>query len=111
MTEAFPPVPWEDYLASILADYEWGKERAEVYPVYFFLNACRTAAALLDKKVLSKSEGGLWGLQRLEKGLQPLIQKALAVYDKNQPGITFSKNELEYFIKQLDNILRFKEGR
>jgi streptomycin 3"-adenylyltransferase len=85
--------------------------RDRKYPVNLLLNACRTAAALLDKKVLSKSEGGLWGLQKLPQDLRFLIRKALDVYDNNNPAITFSREELENFIGIMDPLLQQKEGK
>ena len=109
ISEAFPAVPWTDYLGSILADYEWGKDRSETYPVNLILNTCRTAAALLENRVLSKSEGGLWGLQKLPADLRFLIRKALDVYDNNHPDIIFGREELENFVGIMDPILQNKE--
>ncbi len=79
---AFPKVPRDDYLASILADVD--KESClhdvEKSPVYIILNLCRVYDYLCQGLVASKEEAGAWALQVLPPKLRPVVQKALAIY-------------------------------
>ena len=49
-------------------------------PVYVLLNLCRVLAAVREKRVLSKAEGGAWGLSHLEPQYAPLLRGALEAY-------------------------------
>jgi streptomycin 3"-adenylyltransferase len=78
--EALPPVPWADYLDSILRDFDWACERADANPVYLALNACRTWAAVADQLVLSKAEGAAWAQPRLPAEQARVAAAAAAEY-------------------------------
>jgi predicted nucleotidyltransferase len=78
--EVFPPVPAIDYADSILGDFRWGRDLLGVNPVYFVLNACRVRAYLEEGQVLSKDEGGEWGLRCLPPPQAGLVQQALRLY-------------------------------
>src|SRR3990170_7900070 len=52
--EVFPAVPRDDYIDSIVSDFEWAKARIAENPVYFILNACRVLACLSEGLILSK---------------------------------------------------------
>jgi predicted nucleotidyltransferase len=78
--EVFPPVPTQDCAASILSDFAWARERRATDPGYFVLNACRACAYLRDGVVLSKDEGGEWGLRELPQEYHALITQALERY-------------------------------
>ena len=87
IAEVFPPVPHEDYLDSIMSDLDWARERILENPVYFVLNACRVLAYLSEGLILSKDEGGRWGLASLPPELHPPIALALDVYRGDaEPG-------------------------
>lgn len=79
--EAFGEVPRESYVASILADVENAPAEIGANPVYMTLNLCRVLAYLEDSAVLSKRQGGRWGMRRLPEEYRPLVQNALAAYD------------------------------
>ena len=49
-------------------------------PVYMTLNLCRVLAYLRDGAVLSKKQGGEWGLAKLPERWHPQIRAALAAY-------------------------------
>lgn len=51
---------------------------------YAVLNACRVAAWLRADEVLSKRDGGLWGLANLPPSFAPLIEEALKAYEKGE---------------------------
>ncbi len=59
-----PEIPRYDYLAAILSDFEWARDRDEDLSDYVFSNACRTLAYLKEDVILSKSEGRQWCADR-----------------------------------------------
>ena len=66
-----------DYLDSICADVADAETNVSADPVYVLLNLCRVLAAVREKRVLSKAEGGAWGLSHLEPQYAPLLRGAL----------------------------------
>ena len=77
--EVFAPVPREHYLKSLW--YDVGNAAQEIVndPVYYVLNLCRVLAYAQEGLVLSKEQGGKWGMEHLpeERGL---IAWAVAAY-------------------------------
>lgn len=78
--EVFEPVPKEFYVDSILYDIENANEEIEENPVYFILNLCRVLAYLESGQVLSKRQGGQWGIDNLPEDYETLIKKAIVSY-------------------------------
>ena len=76
----FGEVPPQDYLDSIRYDVENAVEDIVEHPVYVILNLCRVVAYLREGLVLSKKEGGEWGLMRLPDRYHPILQSALSAY-------------------------------
>jgi predicted nucleotidyltransferase len=100
--ELFPAVPPADYLASLLADFHWGRGLLGVNPVYFILNACRVRAHLAGGgEVLSKDEGGEWGLQHLPAAHAPLIRQALRIYRGELTTENWSTAAVEAFARDV----------
>ena len=93
IAEVFLEIPWRDYLASILADAEQsfgnverGPDRGECHvPMYAVLNACRVLAAVEERLVLSKREGGEWAKVHLPTPCHPIIDSALREYASGSP--------------------------
>ena len=81
--EVFAPVPWEAYLESIRFDVESAEADILRDPVYVILNLCRVLAAVRDHAVLSKEQGGHWGLANLPSVHHRVIQSALDAYTKD----------------------------
>ena len=79
--EVFGEVPRAAYVDSILGDISGAAEEIAAAPVYVTLNLCRVLAYLQEGAVLSKAEGGAWGLPRLPERYHPLLRAALAAYD------------------------------
>lgn len=77
--EVFAPVPKASYLCSLWGDIETAAQDILRQPVYFTLNLCRLAAYLEDGLVLSKEQGGEWGLHHLPEDKE-LIFSALSAY-------------------------------
>lgn len=78
--EMFAPVPPVAYLDSIRADVENAVADVTENPVYVLLNLCRVLAYIKDGSVLSKAQGGEWGLVRLPQNYRPMLQQALDAY-------------------------------
>ena len=76
----FGEVPRHCYADSILADVRSAPEDIRDNPVYVILNLCRVLACLQGGEVLSKRQGGEWGLQHLPEEYHPLLRAALAAY-------------------------------
>lgn len=81
----FGEVPEEHYWASLVYDLEGILQDFSTNPVYSILNLCRIIAYKQEKRVLSKRDGGVWGLAHLDAVYQPLIQQALEVYQAQTP--------------------------
>lgn len=67
-----------DYLDSILADLEDAANEILANPVSVVLNLCRTMPYVQSSQILSKKQGGYWGLQNLLDHDHALIAAALA---------------------------------
>ena len=76
----FGEVPREAYIDSLLYDVENAAAEIGDAPMYLTLNLCRVLAYLRDGAVLSKKQGGEWGLAKLPERWHPQIQAALAAY-------------------------------
>jgi predicted nucleotidyltransferase len=84
VADIFPDVPRADYLDSILADFDFARERLTDNPVYAVLNFSRIYIYLLEDRITSKDEGGEWALAHLPE-YAPLILAALHVYRTDEP--------------------------
>ena len=106
ISETFPPVPVEHYRHSILLDFDWGLERIAQRPMYFILNACRTAAFIRHGQILSKDEGGEWGLRELPAWTREVVWQALKLYRGEAADDNFSITALDAFIRHITAIVR-----
>lgn len=97
-----PAVPSEDYANSIIGDYKYGRGRRQQKPMYFILNACRVLAYLNEKKIVSKDEGGVYGLAMFPTEFHPLLQQALDIYRGLQPMTPFDEDLLDRFALWMD---------
>ena len=80
VAEAFGQVPREAYLDSIRGDVASAVEDVAAEPVYVILNLCRVLAAAREGVVLSKVQGGAWGLAHLPQEHHGVIRAALEAY-------------------------------
>lgn len=79
--EVFGEVPEQDYLDSIVNDVSGAADEIAENPMYLVLNLARVLGYLEEKRILSKREGGIWGLQNLPERYHPLIRSALDEYE------------------------------
>lgn len=102
--EVIGPVPRESYVDSILADVQDAESDVRDHPVYVTLNLCRVLAFLQEDKVLSKQQGGQWGLARLPEKYHPLLQSALDAYEG---AVLFATHDLAgEFAAHMLNMIR-----
>lgn len=94
--EVFGEVPKENNLDSIINDVENATEDIVENPIYIILNLCRVLAYKNDGLVLSKEQGGLWGVENLPKQYQLLSSRALNNY-KSEIEENFDKELLLNF--------------
>lgn len=86
--ELFADVPAQYYLDSIKSDIKAAENEIISNPVYIILNLCRVMAYIKEGLVLSKQQGGLWGIDKLPGEYSDLIKKAARCY--------ISDGEFEY---------------
>lgn len=93
ISSVFGDVPKEYYLDSIKSDIENVKDEIYENPTYFILNLCRVFAYISEELILSKEQGGLWGIEHLPFRFTALIQSALTAY---RTGGNFENTQLLY---------------
>lgn len=76
----FKDVPRADYLDSIKCDIREAQHEIFDNPIYYILNLCRVCAYEKEKLILSKEQGGIWGLKKLPPVYTPVIEGALKNY-------------------------------
>ena len=102
--EVFSEVRSADYFDSIWGDIENAQEEILENPTYIILNLCRVLAYQKADLILSKSEGGKWGLQNIPKQYHGLITAALAEYESDHAMILDEILAKEYAGYMLDEI-------
>ncbi len=94
---AFPAVPRDDYLNSVLRDFSWSRRRIARIPVYFVLNACRIDVFAASGEICSKLEGAARVVETIPPRHANLVQRALSEYHGGGGPARFDKRELRSF--------------
>ncbi len=68
------------YLDSIKSDIADSEDDIEKNPVYVILNLCRVCAFIKNDLILSKEQGGEWGIENIPKIYIPIVKSALKNY-------------------------------
>ena len=92
--QTFPTVPKEDYLLSILGDYEDCLKNFLLDPVYCILNSIRVYWYLKEGTIPSKPEAGNWGAATLPGDYQKVINQAVYAYENEKMNAAFIENDL-----------------
>ena len=100
----FDEVPAQDYLDSIWCDIADASEEIADNTMYLTLNLARVMAYRREGLVLSKKEGGEWGLKKLPEEFRPLISDALKEYTEGVGVIYDTELAREYARYMLDRI-------
>jgi streptomycin 3"-adenylyltransferase len=81
--------------------------------VYWILGSCRVLAFIREEKVLSKLEGGQWGIANLPQEYHCLIRQAIATYQrKTKQSHDWKHEELEAFADYMtDTIMKESKSR
>lgn len=103
--EVFSEVDSADYFDSIRGDIENAVEEIMENPMYITLNLCRVLAYRKERLILSKLEGGKWGLANLPQKYAPLLTDALAEYTSDstmEPDTALAREYVAYMLKSLN---------
>lgn len=112
--DTLPEVPRADYLASVLADLAWARDRAGVTLDYRLLNLARAWGYLETDVVMSKDEGGVWALGELPERHAPPIEAALRLY-RGAAGAAIPGDEsiletVEYMERRIEGLTSVRAG-
>lgn len=100
----FAEVGKKEYFDSIWNDIADAKTDILSDPVYITLNLCRVLAYVKDGQILSKKEGGEWGIQNLPGDHHSLIHAALEAYGSDQAMAVekdLAKAYAEYMLEKI----------
>lgn len=101
----FARVPKEDYMDSIHDDIADAVDDISDNTMYLVLNLARVLAYKKSKLILSKKEGGEWGLENIPKEYSKLIEDALREYmETSTPvyDIELTKEYAEYMLEEIN---------
>jgi predicted nucleotidyltransferase len=116
----FSEIPAEYHLRSVIEDiqhtrkYLHEKQEHMGYDVtvYWILGSCRILAFIREEKVLSKLEGGQWGISNLPKDYHSLIRQALFLYEGNKKaGHYWKHEELDTFADYMTSAILRESNR
>ena len=101
----FSRIPSEYHSRSVVEDiqrtrghlHENQKRAGYNVPVYWVLGSCRVLAFIREGRVLSKAEGGQWGLTNMPRKYHSIIQEALAFYQGKKSNHVWNEEELNAF--------------
>jgi streptomycin 3"-adenylyltransferase len=74
--------------------------------VYWILGSCRILAFIREKRVLSKLEGGQWGLVNLPEKYHDLVKQALFYYQGKKKEHVWNHEKLEAFANYMTRAIR-----
>lgn len=94
--DIFGEVPKEAYIDSIKFDVEDACNEILENPIYIILNLCRVLAYLRDSLILSKEEGGKWGIENVNEKYKGLVEEALNCYVTDTTMILKGKVPLNF---------------
>jgi len=113
VSDVFSKIPADYHLRSVTEDLEHTRKHLHESAdrvgydaaVYWVLGSCRVLAFIKEGKVLSKPEGGRWGLVNLPEKYHTLIEQALSCYRGKMKERTWNHNELEAFADYMTNAM------
>lgn len=102
--EIFERVNPEAYFDSIWCDIKDAAEEIRENPMYIILNLCRVLAYKRNELILSKKEGGEWGIANLPEKFRNLILRAMEEYKTGKPmdlKETFADEFARYMLTEI----------
>lgn len=109
ITSVFEKVDREYYLDSIFSDIENAATDIITNPVYIILNLCRVLAYKQGGLILSKKEGGEWGLKTIPERYHALVLQALCEYTTNEVKEWNETDTREFALYMSDEIMDRKK--
>ena len=106
--DVFAVVPKADYMDSIWNDIVEAPEEITENTMYLTLNLARVLAFAKDGLVLSKKEGGDWGLKNVPEEYHSLIEDALSEYGSSvvpQYDMELAVEYAEYMIQSIKEMI------
>lgn len=110
VSELFDDVPAKAYWDSLWYDTQDAAEHILQDPVYVILNLCRVLAYAKEGLILSKEQGGAWGVTHLAASHVPLVKKALAAYTQDQHCCFSADQSAAFAADLLEEIKRLHES-
>ena len=104
ISDVFDIVSHEDYMDSIVYDIGNAADEITENPVYLTLNLCRALAYKRKGLILSKVEGGLWGIENIP-GYANFIFSAARSYRSGEEMLFDADKAISFARKVLDEIL------
>ncbi len=102
--EVLPEVPVDDYIDSILGDFDDAAAQIQSAPVYGVLNLCRVYWFLQKNAIASKDEAGAWAVSTLPEAYRSVVVQALREYRGGQGR--YNAEELQRFADYIDAEVR-----
>ena len=108
IVDVFGEVPKRDYIDSLWCDIEEAENDIAADTMYLTLNLTRVLAYVKDGSVLSKREGGEWGLENLPEEYHGLLREALSEYRGETPGydISVAKDYAKSMLRLIQNTMQ-----
>lgn len=106
INEVFGEVSRQDYFDSIWCDIEKAQEDIADNTMYITLNLARVLAYRKDNLILSKEEGGRWGLANLPVKYHPIIITALEEYESgnlSQYNMELAVEYAKYMLREIQS--------
>ena len=111
--DVFSEIPAQYHLRSVIEDLEHTRKYLHESPesvgydpaVYWVLGSCRILAFIREETVLSKLEGGRWGLANLPKEYHDLVEQALSCYRGKKNERTWNHEKLEAFADYMTTVI------
>jgi predicted nucleotidyltransferase len=114
ISDVFSEIPAEYHLRSVMEDLLHTRKYLHDSPksvgydpaVYWVLGSCRILAFIRERKVLSKLEGGQWGLANLPKEYHGLVKEALFYYQGKKKEHIWDHEKLEAFADYMNRVIQ-----
>lgn len=104
--DTFGEVPKNDYFNSIKCDIENAEKDIIENPTYTILNLCRVLAYKYDGLILSKKDGGNWGIAHIDAQYVGIIGKARNIYQGSASNyLEVNDDFLIAFAKYMHNLI------
>jgi len=114
ISDLFSKIPVQYHLRSVIDDIMHTRKYLHENPehvgynpaVYWILGSCRILAFIREERVLSKLEGGQWGLVNLPKQYHDLVKQALSHHQGKKKKHIWNHQKLEAFANYMITVMQ-----